>query len=95
MSDNDPILLGRAVPDEMAKKVSEVLNRKSITPENELADALDEMARDITLIEPDPQDWGGWVIYQLEQMEVEAERRGKRVEFDDMIHSLYRYLIER
>ena len=59
MSDNDPILLGRAMPDEMAKKVSEALNRKSITPENELADALDEMARDIALIESNYGDWAG------------------------------------
>jgi hypothetical protein len=47
----------------MAKKVSEALNRKSITPEQELQDALDEMSRDIALIEPDPKDWGWWVIY--------------------------------
>jgi hypothetical protein len=38
------------------------LNRKSITPEQELQDALDEMARDIALIEPDLKYWGGWVI---------------------------------
>lgn len=47
------------MPDDLAKKVSEALNRKSITPEDELADALDEMARDIALIEPDPKDWAG------------------------------------
>jgi len=50
---------GWAMPDDLAKKVSELLNRKSITPEDELQAALDEMARDIALIEPDPVDWGG------------------------------------
>jgi hypothetical protein len=35
------------------------------------------MARDIALIEPDPEDWGGWVLYFLEQMEAEAHRRRK------------------
>jgi hypothetical protein len=54
MSDNDPILLGRAMPDDLSKKISEALNKKSITPEQELQDALDEMARDIAIIEPDP-----------------------------------------
>jgi len=48
------------MPDDLAKQVNEALNKKSITPEQELQDALDEMARDIALIEPDPQDWAGW-----------------------------------
>jgi hypothetical protein len=63
------------MPDDLAKKVSETLNNKRITPDDELADALEEMARDIALIEPDPRDWGEWVQYLLEQMEVEAQRR--------------------
>lgn len=50
MSDNDPILLGRAMPDDLSKKISEVLNNKPITPEDGLADALADMARDIDLI---------------------------------------------
>jgi len=40
---------GWSLPDHQAKKVSEALNRKSITPEDELANALDEMARGIAL----------------------------------------------
>ena len=50
---------GWAMPDNLSKKISEVLNKNPITPEDELADALEEMARDIALIEPDPQDWAG------------------------------------
>ena len=42
------------MPDYMARKVSEVLNKKPISPEDELADALEDMARDIALIEPNP-----------------------------------------
>ena len=38
----------------------------------ELADALDDIARDVALIEPNPVDWGGWVTYLLVQMEGEA-----------------------
>ena len=38
---------GWAMPNDLANKVSEAMNRKSIPPEDELKDALDEMARDI------------------------------------------------
>ena len=67
--DNDPkIPEGWAMPDDMAKKLNQRLNRKTIRPEDELADALEEMARDIALIELDPRDWAGWVISLIEQM---------------------------
>ena len=46
------------------------------------------MTRDIALIEPDPEDWGGWVVYLLEQMEGEAERRGKGGDFEKLLESL-------
>lgn len=32
-------------------------------PERTLADALEDLAREIVLIEPEPMDWGGWVMY--------------------------------
>ena len=46
------------------------------------------MARDIALIEPDPQDWAGWVAYLLEQLEAEAQRRGKYAKFIEVFESL-------
>ena len=56
--DNKPVLPeGWALPDVLARKVSEALNKKSISPEDELVDALEDMARDIALIEPNPADW--------------------------------------
>ena len=76
------------MPKDLAKQVKDTLNRKSITPEQELQDALEEMARDIALIEPDPKDWGGWVIFFLDQMEAEAKKRWKQIDFDEMIKSL-------
>ena len=76
------------MPDDLAKKISEVLNHKPITPEDELSDAQEDMARDIALIEPDPEDWGGWVVYLLEQMEEEAQRRGKSGDYEGMLRSL-------
>ena len=53
---------GWAMPEDLAKKVSETLNKKPISPEDELADALEELARDIALVEPDSENCGGWVI---------------------------------
>lgn len=52
--------------------LNEVMNKKPITPEDELQDALDEKARYIALIEPNPVDWGGWITYMLEQKEGDA-----------------------
>jgi hypothetical protein len=57
------------MPDDLTKKISDVLNFKPISPEDELADALEEMARDIALIEPEPEDWGGSLVHLLEQMD--------------------------
>ena len=68
---------GWAMPDHLARKISESINRKRITPEDELQDARDEMARDFALIEPKPADWGWWVFYLLEQMEGEAVDVGR------------------
>ena len=46
------------------------------------------MARDIALIEPNPVDWVGWVTYLLEQMEEEAENRGIRSDYEEMLMEL-------
>ncbi len=46
------------------------------------------MARDNALIEPDPYDWEGWVSYLFEQLEVEAQRRGKGAFYKEMLRSL-------
>jgi len=40
MKNNAEIPDGWAMPDDLAKKISKVLNKKPITPEDELADAL-------------------------------------------------------
>ena len=88
MVNNAKIPDGWAMPNDLAKQVSEALNKKSILPEDELGDALDEMARDIALIEPDPQDWAGWINYLLERLEGEAKRRGKRDDYKLMLRNL-------
>jgi hypothetical protein len=45
--------------DDLAKRISDLVNKKPYRPEDDLQDALDDMARDIALIEPNPVDWGG------------------------------------
>ena len=92
MNNNPDVPDGWAMPDDLAKQIKDALNRKSIIPEQELQDALDEMARDIALIEPNPLDWSGWVVYLLEQMEGEAQRRGKRAGFEEMVRLLRKEL---
>lgn len=54
------------MPDDLTKKISNVLNNKPISPEDDLAFAIDEMARDIAMIEPNSVDWEGWVSYLLQ-----------------------------
>jgi hypothetical protein len=88
MNNNAEILDGWAMPDDLAKKVSKAQNNNPISPEDELADALEDMARDIALIEPDPRDWGGWVIHLLEKLGVEAKKRGKQADFERMVRLL-------
>ena len=94
MSKNPGLPEGWSIPDDLANQVNKALNRKSITPEQELQDALDEMARDIALIEPDPQDWGWWVNYLLERLEGEAQRRRKTADFMAILRTLSNDLVK-
>jgi len=45
------------MPDSMAKRVSDGVNKKPLSPEDKVQSVLDEMDRDISLIEPNPKDW--------------------------------------
>ena len=72
---------GWAMPDYMAKRVSDSVKKKPESPEDKLQKALDEVVQDIALIEPDPKDWAWWVSYLLEKLEEEAKKRGKPVDF--------------
>jgi hypothetical protein len=88
MEHNTDLPEGWSMPDYMAKRISESINKKRITPEDELQDAFRDLANDLVLIEPDPRDWGWWVSYLLEQLDEEAERRGKKDEFARMLKAL-------
>ena len=47
-----------------------------------------DLARDIALIEPDPRDWAGWVMYLVDQLEKESKKREKQGEFKGILNSL-------
>lgn len=76
------------MPPEMAQRLSEGVKKKPESPGEKLQKALDEIARDIAMIEQNPQDWGGWVNYLMLQLEVEAQRREKLADFEEMLESL-------
>lgn len=64
-----------SIPDDQANKVREALSKKSIRPEDAIQKAIEELARDIAIIEPKPVDWGWWVLYLLEELETQAKKR--------------------
>ena len=88
MTNKSELPEGWAMPPDMAKRLSEGLNKKSVTPENTQQKALDEIARDIALIEPNPQDWGWWVSYLLEQLDAEARKGGREQGFTLMLREI-------
>jgi hypothetical protein len=53
------------------------------------------MAQDIALIEPEPQDWVGWVIYLLDQLEEEVKRRRRGFDFNSGLGTLLNELQDR
>lgn len=55
------------MPDYLDRKINEGLNRKTLRPEDELADTLEETPRDTALIEPDPWNWGGYAVNVLDR----------------------------
>ena len=91
MNDKSDLPEGWAMPDYMAKRVSDSVKKRPASPEDKLQKALEEMARDIALIEPDPKYWGWWVSYLLEQLEEEAKKLGKQADFEEMLKSLNEY----
>lgn len=71
MNDKFDLPDGWAMPDDLSKKISEVLNNKPITPEDGLADALKDIALDIALRLPSLNNWG-WESSLFGKIEVEV-----------------------
>ena len=75
--------------------ITEVLNNEPISPEDELAKTLDEMARDIALIKPDPHDWAGWVMYFVDQLEEVSYRKRRGFDFNSVLGTMVNELQDR
>ena len=50
--------------------------------------ALDDLARDTALIEPEPGDWAGWITYLLEALQEKAQKDCKSGDFETMLKAL-------
>lgn len=45
-----------SMPDDLAERISEIVNKKLYAPEEDQKEAIDDLARDVALIEPNPVD---------------------------------------
>ena len=66
----------------------EALSKKSIRPEDAVQKAIEEIARDNAIIEPDPKDWEWWVKYLLESLQTEAQKDRKSATYKAMLLDL-------
>ena len=55
---------------------------------HELEAVLDDAARDISKVYPDPEDWEGWVVYFFEVMEKTAIESRRKDQFERMLKKL-------
>ena len=95
MNNGDHVPEGWAVPDDMSEWLKKSVNRKPYAPEDDLQDAIDDIAQDIAILEPDPVDWGGWVSYMLGQLEGEAKKRVRIGDFEKMLRTLANEFVDR
>ena len=95
MNNDDHIPEGWAVPDDMSEWLRKSVNRKPFEPEDDLKEAIEDLARDIATLEPNPVDWEGWVSYMIEQLEGEAQRRVRIDDFEKMLRTLAGELVDR
>lgn len=80
------------MPEDLANQVREELDKRLSTPQDKLQAAMDDMARDIAILEADTRDWEGWVMYLIEQLEHQAGKRRKGDEFKALLNSLRGHL---
>jgi hypothetical protein len=76
------------IADDQATKVREAQSKKSTKPEDAVQKAVEELARDIAIIEPDSRDWTGWVNYLLESLQTEAQKDRKSATYEAMLLDL-------
>jgi hypothetical protein len=65
-----------------------VREQKSTRAGGDLNEAIDDPAWDFALIEPNPEDWSGWVIYFVDQLKEESKIWRKWFDFNTMLDTL-------
>jgi hypothetical protein len=88
MEKNPDLPPGWSMPEDQAKKLQEYLHKGPKSPEQELDDALQDIARDIAILEPDPADWEGWLSLFVAHLETEARQRRIHDSFMEMVKSM-------
>ena len=56
--------------------------------DHELEATIDDVARDISQVYPDPEDWEGWALYFFEAMEKVAIENRHKAQFERMLKKL-------
>jgi hypothetical protein len=82
------------IPNDQAKKLREALSRKISAPEDILHNAIEEIARDIATIEPDPVDWAWWVGFLVTELEGQSIKKNVGVQFQQMLNLVNRKIEE-
>ena len=75
--------------------MQQALSKKSVRPEDALQKTIEDLARDIAIIETDPMEWGWWVGYLLETLEGESLKRVRINDFEKMLRTLSGELLDR
>ena len=62
------------ITDDLAKKINTRMERKpQDNPLVDLMTSLTQAASEIADLEPDPNDWAGWITYILEALQVDSK----------------------
>ena len=84
------------MPNDLAESLGKAMEQKpQANPLVDLMDALTQTASEIADLEPEPNDWAGWITYLLEALQVEAEKDSKPAAFETMLPTLRDALITR
>ena len=84
------------ITDDLANKIGARMEQKpQDNPLVDLMESLTQAASEIADLEPDPNDWAGWITYILEALQVEAEKDRRPAAFETMLPSLRDAIIYR
>ena len=77
------------LPDGMAESLGKAMEQKpKHNPLVDLMRSISRTAEEIADLEPDPNDWDGWVMYLLEELQLQASKDIKPAAFESMLETL-------